>query len=149
MLKVPSSMTRLVSWMWTSAPTRFVTFFNSSGMSAGSPQRCFAAATLAADSGSPVTRPESEKGLLCRRPALDQFVISDRFARGLLVRELRRWAIRLAQPFFRVLFRVGAGAAAAVGLGLFVGCLHSGHDLIHFLSQPVHCLFRRERARIH
>ena len=32
MLKVPSSRTRFVSWMWTSAPTRLVTFFSSSDM---------------------------------------------------------------------------------------------------------------------
>src|SRR5690606_16408728 len=81
-------------------------------------------------------------------PALDQFIVLDGFALGLLVFELRLRAT-LADPLLGVLLLVQARTATAIDLGLLVGGLHARHDLVHLAGEPVHGLLRREGAGVH
>src|SRR3546814_2810622 len=75
-------------------------------------------------------------------PALDELFVSDRLALRLLVSELGRRTVRLAEPLRGVLLLVEARAAAAVDLGLLVGLLHAGHHLVHLAGESVHGLLR-------
>src|SRR5690349_20199440 len=100
-------------------------------MSDGKPVSTFPDIALKGSSGA---RGETRPGgcrpdvPLLRRPALDQHVIGDGRSLRLLVVELGRRAIVLAEPFRRVLLLIEARTAAAIGLGLLVGGLHAGHD---------------------
>src|SRR5687768_11068533 len=70
--------------------------------------------------GRAETRPcrFSAADLLRFRPALHQLLIGDRLALRLLVVELRRRAVLLAEPLGGILLLVEARAAAAVDIGL-------------------------------
>src|SRR5262245_52770530 len=136
MLNPVSASLRLVSWTWISVPTRLMTFL-SSRLTGIVP----AYVSLS---------PQAWRGI--RRsalPALDQLVVVDGLALGLLVVELGPRRATLAEPVGRVARLIEPRAAAAVGLGLLVGNLHARHQLVHLAGEPIHGLLRGERSRGH
>src|SRR5215468_644840 len=82
------------------------------------------------------------------RPALDQLIIRDRLALGLLVVKLRPGSMLGAEPFRGIALRIKPRTAAVVDLALLVHRLHAGHDLIHLPGEAIERLLRRERAGI-
>src|SRR5436190_16986824 len=89
-LNVPGSRTRLVSWIWTAPPTRFATFLSSRAIGSSDSRDVIFAQSPGC---TPVAHPGVfSRGLLVVRPALDQLVIGDGLALGLLIVEfgLRR-----------------------------------------------------------
>src|SRR5262245_21837622 len=68
-------------------------------------------------------------------PALDQLVVVDGLGLGLLVVELGPRRPALAEPVGRIARLIEPRAAAAVGLGLLVGHLHAGHQLVHLAGK--------------
>src|SRR5690606_28616580 len=123
----------LVCAIWRSAPTRRVMPFRASDTLRGP--------RLAMRSARAPRIAQLSSALA--GPALDQFVVLDGFALGLLVFELRLRAT-LADPLLGVLLLVQARTATAIDLGLLVGGLHARHDLVHLAGEPVHGLLRRE-----
>src|SRR5262245_57001267 len=136
MLNPVSASLRLVSWTWISVPTRLMTFL-SSRLTGSVP----AYVSLSPQAGRGIRR--------SALPALDQLVVVDGLALGLLVVELGPRRSALAEPVGWVLWLIKPGAAATVGLGLLVGHLHARHQLIHLGGKAVHGLLRGERSRRH
>src|SRR5215475_13469705 len=86
--------------------------------------------------------------LLMLRPALDQFIVGDGLALGLLVVQLRPGGVVGAEPLRRIALWIKPRAAAVVDLALLVYRLHAGHDLIHLIGEAIERLLRRERAGV-
>src|SRR5260221_10649759 len=122
MLKLPSSKTRFVSWICTSAPTRFDTLFSSSDMAVNacsSRSRDYHRFRTPGARGERTPeggRREGDLALLALvlGPPLDELVIGDRLAWRLLVVELGPRSVVLAQPLRRIALLVKPGSAVVV-----------------------------------
>src|SRR3954463_3837716 len=100
-----------------SAPTRLTTFFNSRDMTCTIVGvRCFAGVTrLEGSRSAPCGAPrDAPRELLVLGPALDQLVIGDGLAFGLLVVELGPGRVILAQPLRGIALGVQPRSTAVI-----------------------------------
>src|SRR5690606_34783139 len=151
-LKPWDASSTVVGAIWRSAPTRRVMPFRASDTLRGprlAPRPARRERRKARGEGPAPgeSRAGRRAGSALAGPALDQLLVLDGFALGLLVVELGLGPA-LADPLVRLLLGIQARPAAAIDLRLLVGALHALHHLVHLLREAVHRLLRREGAGV-